>query len=392
MSIQEVLLREDIQNFINTNIEKDPSHLALLKSSFPIDHITIVNQIVSKQKARKKLPTWFKTKNILYPPKISIEQTSSEITAAYKASLVSGESLIDLTGGFGVDDFYFSKKITSVIHCEINAALSNLVQHNFEQFNSKNIVCLSGDSTTLLKEMNKTFDWIYIDPSRRNDIKGKVFLLGDCEPNVPKNLSFYFLYTNKILIKTAPLLDIQSGLSELQFVKKIHIIAVENEVKEILWEIEKDYKDLIIISCVNIEKGETDIINLSLKQNYIPTYSLPKYFLYEPNSALLKSGYFNAISEIFKIHKLHQHSHLYTSEEKIDFFGRTFKIDAIFPFQKKEIKKHLENQKMNITTRNFPLKVEEIRKKYKIKEGGSIFAFFTTDIENNKIVLLCSKI
>ncbi|NHN24282.1 class I SAM-dependent methyltransferase [Flavobacterium jejuense] len=387
-----LLLQPEIQEFISVNIEKDVSQLAFHKNEFSIDYISIINQIVSKQKAKKKLPTWFNTSKILYPSKISIEQTSSEIAAKYKSSLVSGENLIDLSGGFGIDDYYFSSVFQKVIHCEINPELSFIVKHNFQQLSKKNIECIVGDSTKTLENLNQKFSWLYIDPSRRNDTKGKVFLLRDCEPNVPELLDFYFQFTNNILIKTAPFLDIQSGLLELQFVKKIHILAIENEVKELLWEIENKYTDTISISAINIEKEETQIVTTSSNEESIATFSLPKKYLYEPNVALLKSGNFNAFSNLFALDKLHQHSHLYTSNEKIQFPGRSFKIDAIIPFQKSEIKTHLQNKKMNITTRNFPIKVDEIRKKYKIKDGGTIFAFFTTDIQNNKIVLLCSKI
>ena len=387
----EVLLQPEIQDFIEVNLEKDVSQLALLKNDFSIDYITIINQIVAKQKAKKKLPTWFNTAKILYPSKVSIEQTSSEIAAKYKTSITSGENLIDLSGGFGIDDYYFSTVFKKVIHCEINPELSFIVKHNFQQFKKNNIECIVGDSTKILENLNQKFDWIYIDPSRRNDSKGKVFLLKDCEPNVPKLLDFYFKYSNNILIKTAPLLDIQSGILELQFVKKIHIIAIENEVKELLWEIENNYEGDTTIMSVNIEKESTQVITTSLNEEYIASFSLPKTYLYEPNVALLKSGNFNAISTLFKIDKLHQHSHLFTSDEILDFQGRSFHIDEVIPFQK-EFMKPFQNQKMNCTTRNFPLSVEEIKKKFKIKDGGTIFAFFTTNINNEKIVLICTKL
>lgn len=392
MHTLEVLLNDEIQDFINANLDSNTNQLALQKNNFDVDYIAIINQIVAKQKAKTKLPTWFTTSKIIFPSKVSIEQTSSEKTAQYKASLIFGESLIDLSGGFGVDDYYFSTVFEKVIHCEINPELSFVVAHNFNQFRINNIECIIGNSSEIIENLNQRFSWIYVDPSRRNESKGKVFLLRDCEPNVPELLDFYFKFTNAILIKTAPLLDIQSGLTELKFVKKIHIIALENEVKEVLWEIEKNYTEEILINTVNIEKKDIITVTLSLNKTYQATYSLPKKFLYEPNTALLKSGNFNAPSELYKVDKLHLHSHLYTSIERVDFPGRSFKIDSIFPFQKAEIKKYLQNQKMNITTRNFPIKVDEIRKKYKIKDGGTIFAFFTTDIQNNKIVLLCSKI
>ena len=201
------ILSAEIQDFINSNINTNVTRLALQKNKFPnTDWMSILNQITAKQKAKTKLPTWFNTSNIYYPNKISIEQTSSEKTAAYKSKLINGDKIIDLTGGFGVDNFYFSKKVNQVTHCEINHELSEIVKHNFEQLGTKNVDFLVGDSAKILSSLNQKFDWIYIDPSRRNDAKGKVFMLQDCLPNVPKLLDFYFEFSDNIMIKTAPIL------------------------------------------------------------------------------------------------------------------------------------------------------------------------------------------
>jgi hypothetical protein len=389
-----ILLNPEIQAFINANVGTSISKLALQKNPFPeVEWISILNQIEAKTKSKDKLPTWFSTKNIIYPAKISIEQTSSEKTAMYKSTIVSGSSLIDLTGGFGVDDFYFAKKLKAVAHCEINPSLSNLVKHNFEQLQAKNITCYSGDSFATLTSLNKKWDWIYIDPSRRNDAKGKVFMLKDCLPNVPENIDFYFKNSDSILIKTAPLLDISAGLLELKNVKNIHIVALENEVKELLWELHKEYEGAITIKTVNLIKDKTETFEFVLnEESELPLFSLPQKYLYEPNSAIMKSGGFDEVSTCFKINKLHKFSHLYTSEELIDFPGRIFEIINTIPYNKTEIKTHLENKQANVTTRNFPDTVESIRKKWKIKDGGNIFCFFTTDENNRKIVLICTKI
>lgn len=388
------LLKTEVQKFINSKLAIDISKLALKKNPFPeANWIAILNQISAKKKAKDKLPTFFETPNIIYPSKISVEQTSSEKTAFYKSTIVSGESLIDLTGGFGVDDYYFSKKIKSVIHCEINPELSAIVSHNFKQLEAKNIKCIEGDSSKTLENLNQEFSWIYIDPSRRNDAKGKVFMLKDCLPNVPDLLEFYFKFSKNILIKTAPILDISAGLSELKNVKAIHIVALENEVKELLWEISKDFNGQIQVKTVNIlkEKQSTFEFTLNAETENL-NYSLPKKYLFEPNSAIMKSGGFDFVSSKFNLGKLHPHSHLYTNDAIIDFPGRVFKIEKIISYTKTEIKQNLENQTTNITTRNFPDSVESIRKKWKIKDGGNRYCFFTTDLNNNKIVLICAKI
>jgi 16S rRNA G966 N2-methylase RsmD len=388
------ILNPKIQEYIDLNIGVSISKLALQKNPFPeVDWILILNQIAAKSKAKSKLPTWFSTKNIIYPSKISIEQTSSETTALYKASLVSGENLIDLTGGFGIDDFYFSTRIKNIVHCEINTELSNIVKHNYSQLNNKNITCYSGDSLETLIKLTTKWDWIYIDPSRRNDAKGKVFMLKDCLPNVPENLDFYFEKSNSILIKTAPILDISAGISELKHIKAIHIVAVENEVKELLWELHKDYIGVITIKSVNITKEILDTFEFNWTNNQTtPQLSLPKTYLYEPNSAIMKSGGFDQVATYYELDKLHKHSHLYTSDKLISFPGRIFEIQKNISYTKNEMKEYLENQKANITTRNFSDSVDNIRKKWKIKDGGNLYCFFTTDENNIKIVLICNKI
>ncbi len=392
--VSKILLSIEIQRFINKNINATISNLALQKNPFPtIDWILILNQIEAKQKSISKLPTWFSTENIIYPSKISIEQTSSEATAAYKSTLISGDTLIDLTGGFGIDDYYFSKKIIKLTHCEIDFELSQIAEHNFNQLGVKNITCRPGDGISILKNLTNQWDWIYIDPSRRNNTKGKVFMLKDCLPNVPENLEMLFDFSKSILIKTAPILDISAGLLELKNVKKIHVIALDNEVKELVWELNKDYVGKIIISTANITKEKIDHFDFVVGENLeLSSFSLPQKYLYEPNSAIMKSGGFEQVGTFYDLFKLHKHSHLYTNSTLIEFPGRVFEIETFFSYEKNEMKKFIEGKKMNITTRNFPETVESIRKKWKIKDGGNQYCFFTTDQNNNRIVLICKKI
>ncbi|MBF0695625.1 MAG: class I SAM-dependent methyltransferase [Flavobacterium sp.] len=386
------ILSKNVQRFITSNLTSDISKLALTKNPFPeIDYKVILNQIVAKSKAKEKLPTWFNCDDIYYPEKLSIEQTSSEITAGFKSNLVSGRSLIDLSGGFGVDDYYFSKKIENVAHCEYDIDLSAIVCHNFQVMKIDNISTYAGDSLEILKNLNQKWDWIYVDPARRHNHKGKVFMMSDCIPNVPELLPTYFNYSDNILMKTAPLLDISAGLRELPNVKSIHVVAVNNEVKELLWTLSKSFNGDPIITCVNITQDESERLVFNPSTVGISKYSLPKKYVYEPNAAIMKAGAFAAISEIFGIEKLHQHSHLFTSDELIDFPGRRFLVENIVEYNKAEMKL-FSKQRMNVTTRNFPETVEEIRKKWKILDGGKCYSFFTTDIDNRKIVLLCTKI
>ncbi|HLV71047.1 MAG TPA: hypothetical protein VKY34_10080 [Xanthomarina sp.] len=393
--MEDSVLHIESQCFINKNLNTDTTSLLLKKQpELLVDIKVLIEQIEAKKRCQKKLPTWFETSNIYYPNKLNIEQTSSEITATYKATIISGNSIIDLTGGFGVDCFYFSKHFKTVIHCEINKELSQMVSHNYKQLEVENIQTIASDGLAYLKESTLKFDWIYIDPSRRHDSKGKVFFLKDCLPNVPEHLAVLFEHTNNILIKTSPLLDLSVGLNELKHVKAIHVVAINNEVKELLWILEKEmHSEDIQIETINIKNKDPERFGFKYQDetHAQSEWSLPLSYLYEPNAAILKSGGFHSISEQLQIKKLHQHSHLYTSNELIDFPGRQFKVEYILPFNKKSFKK-ANIKKANITTRNFPESVDSIRKKLNIKEGGNTYIFATTNLENEKILIVCSKL
>lgn len=387
------ILREDVQQYITENLNSEITKLILKGSPFAtISSQELANQILAKQKSTKKLPTWFSSDNIYYPAKISIEQTSSEKTANYKSKIITGDTIIDLTGGFGVDCLYFSKQFKKVIHCEINEELSTIVKHNYKQLNIQNIDTFCGNGFDYLKENSATFDCIYIDPSRRDDVKGKVFMLKDCQPYIPPKIDFFFTKANQILVKVSPILDLKNTIRELQNVKEIHIVALNNEVKEVLFLLEKNYTNPIQIKTINILKTENQIFEFDFDEDINSSYSEPLSYLYEPNVAILKSGGFHQISEKLNVYKLHQHSHLYTSKTLINFPGRVFKIEEILPYDKKKLKKLLPDLKANITTRNFPKTVAQIRKETKIKDGGDTYIFFTTDLHKKTKLVICKKV
>ena len=386
------VLYTEVQQFINDNLKTDVPKLILKGSKF--NGITIqelANQIVAKQKCEKKLPTFFNTDGIYYPNKLNIEQTSSEITAKYKAELVTGKSLIDVTGGFGVDSYYFSKQFEQITHCEINTDLAEIVSHNFKKLKVTNSTTFSGNGLNFLKETTQIFDCIYIDPSRRNDVKGKVFLLKDCMPYLPPKIDFLFTKSSQILVKLSPILDISNTINELKNTKEVHIIAVNNEVKELLFLLERDYKSNIAIKTINLKKEQNEIFNFDYQSEANSIYTSPKNFLYEPNAAVLKSGGFHQITQQIDVAKIQQHTHLYTSENQISFPGRVFEIVAVFPYHKKRINKQLKVKKANITVRNFPKAVAQIRKETKLKDGGDTYLFFCKNLDEKLIVVVCKK-
>ena len=386
------ILNKDVQQFINDHLKSDVTKLILKGSPFECVSIPeIAEQILAKNSCEKKLPTWFNSEKIYYPNKLNIEQTSSEITAKYKSDLVSRKKLVDITGGFGVDTYFFSQKVKDITHCEINSELSTIVSHNFKQLKVKNITTLLCDGIEFLAKNQEKFDWIYADPSRRNDAKGKVFLLADCLPNIPKNLDLFFQKTDNILLKVSPILDITSAVSELQFIKEIHVVAVDNEVKELLFLLEKNYTKNIQVKTINIAKTITQKFDFNLNENSNATFSEPKKYVYEPNAAILKSGAFLQVSEKLNIAKLHHNSHLYTSNHLMDFPGRRFEIKHCISYNKKQLLQLIPSKKANIATRNFPETVAQIRKKTGLKDGGNQYLFFTTDFNNKHVVLICVK-
>lgn len=352
----------------------------------------LVAQLEAKKKCMQKLPTWFGTPGIYYPNKLHVEQTSSEKTASYKAQLIDGKTMIDITGGLGVDSFYFSKKMDAVFHCELNGSLSEIAAYNFEVLGATNITSIRTDGIQFLTDSNESMDWIYIDPSRRNEVKGKVFRFVDSLPNIPDNLNSLFEKTKKVLIKASPLLDISMGISELRFTKEVHVVAVHNEVKELLFILEHGHDSDIQIKTANLNDNHDEIYTFTIdgEKNAVAKLGEPVTYLYEPNAAILKSGGFKSAGNAFGLKKLHGHSHLYTSDTLIDFPGRRFKILDALPYRKKELRKFV-GARANITTRNFPEAVAEIRKKFKIKDGGDDYLFFTTDLMGKLVVLSCAK-
>jgi hypothetical protein len=389
------ILNTGVQVFIENNLNADILSVMLSKPIFDgISQKELVQQMESKKKALSKLPTWFNTPEIYYPNKLHLEQTSSEITARYKSSLVRGKTLADLTGGFGVDAYFFSQKITKVFHCEWDDELCQIVAYNNSKLNVDNMETHCIDGIEFLKSTELKFDWIYVDPSRRDVSKNKVYKLEDCSPNITKHLDLIFSHTNQILLKTSPLLDITAGLLELKQVHGIQVVAVNNEVKELLWILKNATgpKNLPIRTINLTNKGnETFNFYWPEEKQAISDFSRPLRYLYEPNAALLKSGGFKILGATLGLNKLQEHSHLYTSNSQMEFPGRSFEIIKIIPYNKKNMKA-LKNNKANITTRNFPETVAQLRKQYKILDGGDEYWFFTTDITGERILLQCRKV
>lgn len=380
----------EVLKFIDDNLHTPIPDLVLKGSPFKaIDIDLLINQIVGKKKARKKLPTWYKNEKIIYPPKVNLEQTSSEITALHKAKVVHGSSLIDLTGGFGIDDYYFTKKIGEVTYVELNQDLYNIAEHNFKLLKVRNISCFNQDSIEYLQNTQSIFDWVYIDPSRRN--KGqKVFLLENSLPNILNHKSLFKDKCRNLMIKTSPMYDIEMGYKELFGIKELHIVSVKNDVKELLWSIDWREKNSKVIKMYNYdEENKYSVSKYDKDQTYsnINVEDCQEY-LYEFNSSIMKSGLNDDIALKYKLKKLENNTNLYTSENRINSFpGKLYLVKNSESVNFRKLKHRYKNEFTNLISKNFKLTTSQIQNKLNCKIGGDTdFLIFTKTIEGYKVI------
>ena len=389
------MLSTETKEFIKEHRNEDPRALALQAKRYPaVDMREAAAQIEGWQTAREKLPAWAATEGITYPPRISMEQCSSEATALYKTGIAKGNRLADLTGGFGIDCSYMSREFQEVVYIERNAMLCDIAKENFALLGLGHIDIINGYSEEVLPTLQKQ-EWIFIDPARRDSDGRKVVALGDCEPDVTVLEEALLEKADKVMIKCSPMLDITAATRELRNIEAVHIIAVNNECKELLFILGKEKCEETPIKCVNIrnEEQETFTFTATEETNATVTYSntIGRY-LYEPNAAIQKGGSFRTLSQRLLISKLHPNSQLYTSDKLIgEFPGRIFEVERIFGFSKADIKQLQKLKKANMTVRNFPENVQVLRKKLKLAEGGDEYLFATTLYNGTKALVLCNR-
>lgn len=386
------LISSDIQNYINQNLNSDLTKLLLKKSPFPdVSMQEIVQQIKGRKTAEKKFP--FLTKEgIVFPPNLNLEQASSQSTAEYKSQTLSGKSFLDLTCGFGIDAYFLSKNFDEVTLIEQNSELISIVENNWKtlgrkaNFINENLEQFLESLRESQTDNGKGFDIVYLDPARRDQQNKKKFLLEDLSPNLLEIEKKLMSISDKIIVKLSPLIDISYLISELKNITEIQIIAVRNEVKELLLIIENQESGIknqdTKITCVNLESDEPEFsFNFNDEKSAKSEFSESLNFLYIPNNSILKAGAFNIISEQFGLKKLHPNTHFFTSENKIENFpGRVLEIEKI---EAKDLKK---GEKYNLVSKNYPLKPEEIKKKYKLNDGGNHYLIFTQSVYGKEIL------
>ncbi len=390
-------MNSETKQFINENLLTDVHELALKSGKYPlVDMQLAIRQINGKQKIRTKVPSFYSCEDLLYPAQLSLEQSSSESTAKYKSTLCEGNILVDLTGGFGVDFYFMSQNFRQSVYIEKQTELCELAENNFKALNIENSEIINANTENYLEKITDV-DWIYLDPARRSTAGKKVFLISDCEPNVVDLFDSLIKKANRIMIKLSPMLDISAAVKSLPNTSEIHIIAVENECKEIVLQVDRLKHEFQTIKTINIEKNnkhETFDFQSDEEMNVDISYThVVENYLYEPNAAIMKSGAFKLVSNRFKLLKLHRNTHLYTSNELLQNFpGRIFDVVKVWGSSKKELKQINSNiSKANITTRNYPISVNELRKKINLKEGGEIYLFACTNSTGSNIIIECKK-
>ena len=393
------------------------SVLALHSHRYPdIDMPFLLDQLSGWQTARTKLPSWAANEDIIYPPHLSMEQCSSEQTAEYKARLVTrlvgtgtsvSSSLCDLTGGFGVDFSFMARAFERAIYVEQQEKLCALARHNFHALGLTQAEVVNDDGTVYLHQLHHV-SVLFLDPARRNEQGGKTVLISDCTPDVLALENELLKKADSVVIKLSPMLDWHRAVDELNslgnVVREVHIVSVRNECKELLLVLqrtkgEKDDKTAtekaLQVFCVNDESIVSYSLDeaLSVSQRLLSAVPQAGQYLYEPNASLMKAGCFALLTARYPLSVLSLNSHLFVSEEAIDDFpGRRFEITAVSSFNKKELRCSLSGiDKANIAVRNFPMSVAELRKRLKIKEGGDVYLFATTDAESNHLLFVCKK-
>ena len=359
----------DLSTLLSQHLHDDVQQLALQRNRFEqlsdTDFRFFLQQIEGRQRTHDKLPTFAQKADWWYPVRLSCEQCSSEATARYKAELIGHKNdiLIDLTAGYGVDTFFMAEHMQQAHYVERNADLCAIAEHNFSLYRPK-IQVHNTTAEEFLASLPISNSLIYLDPARRSQSGNKVFRIEDCEPNVIDILPALRKHAFNILIKFSPMLDITAALRVLGKDWDTHVVAVNNEVKEVLF-----FTGVGAMHAVNIRATHTDrfVFNDEDEKNapIQMAFDMQQY-IYEPNAAIIKAGAFRLVGERYQLRKLDTHTHLYTSDTLLpDFPGRVWELEEI-------ISKHSQldtRHKYAILTRNYPLSPDQVRKKYKLKDG-----------------------
>ena len=414
-----MLINEKTWEFVRQHANDDVRKLALQGAKdAEVDLQTALQQIAGRQTARRKLPSWAEVEGVIYPPHLNMEQCSSEQTARYKSQIAGkGESMVDLTGGFGVDFYWMSQGFSQRTYVEQNELLCAIAQENFRTLRHDCRVCCC-DTATYLTELCHV-SLAFLDPARRNEHGGRTYGIEDCTPNILELLPLLVQKADRILFKLSPMLDWRKAVSDLENaspngvfkVAEVHIVSVDNECKELLLLLSKEQTDGLRVVCVNGASSFTFLPSVGMFSSQAGNNLFPAWEyltdsdladsplnLYEPNASIMKAGCFAELEAQFPVQQISVNSHLFLSSDEIDDFpGRKFQILSISSMNKQEIKKKFSEslvpmESANIAVRNFPMSAEQLRKKLKLKDGGDTYIFATTLASGEHKLFFCRKI
>lgn len=387
------LLAPDVQDFIKRHAQDDVTALALKKSPDPAwPYALILDQIKARQKAAVKIPAWPKTEDIIFPASNVIEQCSSQATATYKATLCEGNIFTDLTGGTGVDCQAIAQKFKSGFCIEQDKSSAALLAHNLPLLGSRHVKVLHQRAEDFIRDMPEV-DLVYLDPQRRDYARKGKYILEDCTPDITALLSVLKERTQRILLKTSPMLDIDETIRRLGIVESVHVLEWQGECKEVLYMFNPAAEGAEpSINAAALDDKGFPVASFSFtraqEEAACVDYGLPQKYLFEPGPAFQKAGGFASMAEHYNVQKLHKHTHLYTASTPCPAFpGRHFEIFDMVPAQKKK----LSITKANLTLRNFPGTTAALREKLGLAEGGDTYIFACTLANNQKMLLLARK-
>lgn len=393
------LLQPDVKDYIAKNISKNVQDLILRPPKEWKDQISwIADQIQARQKCKSKLPEWSANMELIMPPPLSIEQSSSHETATYKTDLLSSfleaspsSTFIDLTGGMGIDCLYLSTPFSTCYYIEQNQTLCDIFKHNAAVLSRQIAVENTTAEAFLGKFAPVEKPVAFLDPARRDADQNRVFRLGECSPDLSKLMPMLRDKVSIVLIKLSPLLDLQAVIAEVPSVRAIHIVSVKNDCKELLLHLDFAHKGRLSVVALNLGTHQKPYqFYIEEEQTTAPPYGTPKKYLYEPNASVLKAGAFKKVAKDFELEKLHPNTHLYTSNEVVDDFpGKIYEV--MCAADKKSMATYAPAKKINVVTRNYPLSPAELKKKYKLKDGGAYFLIGFRDIDEKAQLLIVNR-
>ena len=403
---------KQLTDFVQEHSGDDVSRLLLKRSKWPeIDINLAVSCIESRKKLRNKVQEWYANPELVFPIALSAEQCSSTATGIYKSGLadeiVANGVLADLTGGLGVDTWFFSKKASKVFYHEMQDALCMAAKHNFKVLHADNIrvrnIMTSVETIDDIMSEAKP-DIVYMDPARRSESGKKVFLLEDCTPDVLKLTEPIFRHCRHILLKLSPMADITMLYTRLgKECREIHIVAYKGDCKEILVWMDKEWNAGCTLKAIELPSDYPDaepdafVFNMDDEKHATVSYQMDKDmrgWLFEPGKAMMKAGCFNLIASRFGLVKLGQSTHYYITDNKdkaesLKSYGKVFHIKDIATLDKRSIKAASSAYpKSEVTARNIPMDTETFRKKLGVTSGDDAHIFgLKSDLLGNLILV-----